>query len=161
MRCYCFAQSKRQLFESHINFFPAVNTKNKYCKPLNFFLIAMRCLIFFISGFWTLLKATESWCFKAFKSFVLLFYDNLEAEQNFQHPVSKPLLLFSCILKLFDPLAARPLFSWTLSILFSVTCGTSTHSLCPVFHANLETPLVLFLSQKNLHWYSGLWTRVS
>jgi len=53
------------------------------------------------------LKDTEDWCFNAFKGFALLFYENLEDEQNLLFPVYNPLLLSSYMLKRFDPLAAR------------------------------------------------------
>lgn len=98
-----------------------------------FFFAAINFSLFHLN-FWTLLKDTETCCFKAFKAFVLLFYDHLEAEQNLQFPVSKPLLLPSCILKLFDPLAARPPFELDFVSIVSVTCGRGC--LWPVFSAS-------------------------
>lgn len=64
--------------ESHIHFFLAVNTKNKYLffetsetfTATNFFP--------FLLSFWTFLKDAEDWRFKAVKGFALLFYENLE-----------------------------------------------------------------------------------
>lgn len=160
MRCYCLAQSRGNPPKGSfwratlISFLPSIQRTNTVNLLIFFFFFTAIDFTLFHLNFWTLLKDTESWCSKAFKGFVLLFYDKQNKICSFlslNPRCFSPALWNYLILWQQDPI-----FSWTLSMLVlpeavpvCVQCFMPAvwGSMCLI--GNLETPPVFFLYQKN------------